>query len=362
MDKHRAHANLARRWWLSISHTSGCGSRRPRFYTIGRRDGFTIVEMLVVIAIIAILMGLLLPSIGSVQKRSRKLNEINQIRQVGMAWQMYANQNNDAALPGYLSPTQSPMNVIERWRVRYEYPMPPNPSASSDPTIPHDVAAPWTWRLAEFIDYNAEILWGYRRDAVNDVFSLVGAAEEVAITPAFGYNGYYVGGWWEVVNDPDPEVGSVPRFSFHDATADGRRVNVVARSVSSIARPAQLITFCSSTRHSEVATYPSTQDDIAGAHLVAPPTLGNNLRWYVPMPGGGGGGGDTVQFTGDANTVITVAPNTYAPIARHNNFAAVLLADGSTSTETMGALNDQRRWIDRVDDRNFTHTGTLFEE
>lgn len=49
------------------------------------RAGFTLVELLTVIAIIGVLMGLLFPVIGSVQENARKLQAKNDIGQVGVA-------------------------------------------------------------------------------------------------------------------------------------------------------------------------------------------------------------------------------------------------------------------------------------
>src|ERR1041384_6801317 len=73
--------------------------------TISRRtsvSAFTIVELLVVIAIIGVLVGLVVPAISGVQKRSKKTAELNNIKHLGHAWALYANNNNDACLPGYL--------------------------------------------------------------------------------------------------------------------------------------------------------------------------------------------------------------------------------------------------------------------
>lgn len=58
-------------------------------------SGFTLVEVLVVVAIIAILAGILIPAIGSVREKSRRITCANAHRQCGLALIAFAGDHND---------------------------------------------------------------------------------------------------------------------------------------------------------------------------------------------------------------------------------------------------------------------------
>lgn len=59
------------------------------------RHAFTLVELLVVVAIIAVLAGMLLPAIVHVQRLARSTACQSHLRQVGMAFLTYADDQND---------------------------------------------------------------------------------------------------------------------------------------------------------------------------------------------------------------------------------------------------------------------------
>jgi len=62
--------------------------------------GFTLIELLVVIAIIAILLAILMPALHRVREQGKRAVCLSHLRQLGLAWIMYADENNDVLVNG----------------------------------------------------------------------------------------------------------------------------------------------------------------------------------------------------------------------------------------------------------------------
>jgi prepilin-type N-terminal cleavage/methylation domain-containing protein/prepilin-type processing-associated H-X9-DG protein len=61
---------------------------------------FTLIELLVVISIIAVLMAILMPSLNRAREQGKRAVCLNSLRQLGMAWIMYADENDDRIING----------------------------------------------------------------------------------------------------------------------------------------------------------------------------------------------------------------------------------------------------------------------
>ncbi len=62
--------------------------------------GFTLVELMVVMAIISLLMSILLPALGKAREQARRTVCLANLRSVGQGLYVYANENNGALVPG----------------------------------------------------------------------------------------------------------------------------------------------------------------------------------------------------------------------------------------------------------------------
>ena len=81
--------------------------------------GFTLIELLVVIAIIAALVSIAYPVFNSVQERARAAQDMSNLRQIGLATQMYMNDNDGAIFDGNAGAWMSQLEpkYIPAWKV-----------------------------------------------------------------------------------------------------------------------------------------------------------------------------------------------------------------------------------------------------
>ena len=313
------------------------------------RDGFTIVEVLVVISVIAILLGIMLVGLQGASRTSKNLRSLNRGRQIFIAWTAYSNTYSDKLLPGYLTE-----GVQDKWRVTF-------PSPSQQGTLNAANTQTYPWRLMPYLDNAVDPMFGYRDDVdelkneyanENNALNHAAALEVMSATPEFGYNAYYLGGWWKM-------SGSRAHLIFGDTpvpTANGGETKgrLVATNLGSIRQPEKTLTFCTSTFR-EPGVYVKNERDPDGAAWVVPPRLCQNQIWdaysgvriqvsgdrfrppgalasAAPLPQGSAGEGFEV-FSSEA-----------IPIRRHGVTVPSVNADGSNLQLGIPDLLDFSRW------------------
>ena len=97
---------------------------KNKFCKSGRKANFTLVELLIVVAIIAILAGMLLPALNSARAMAHSTSCKNNLKTLGTSVQLYSSANDDTMLPPHQgSPSSGP-----RWTLLL---MGPNPKTNN---------------------------------------------------------------------------------------------------------------------------------------------------------------------------------------------------------------------------------------
>jgi prepilin-type N-terminal cleavage/methylation domain-containing protein len=262
------------------------------------RRAFTLVELLVVIAILALLSSLLLPALANGKRKARQVNELGSAKQLMIAWQLHADDNQDAVLPGYSSqvearddrgnPLSSPIRDRYPWRLA--------------PQLANHFRAIYVNESRRFLE-----------DAANrshDEF-----VYRASLYPSLGYNSVFLGGDEQKFN---PALASA---------AFG--TSWLATRVSQIRRPSELIAFASARSR------PAGTRDEFGYFVVHPPGIVSR-QW-------------------DADFSLQRPPEKFGYVhPRWNGRALVAMTDGHTEALKESELQDMRHWSDAADRPDWT--------
>jgi len=105
-----------------------CGGS-PRLFP----SGFTLVELLVVIAVIAILAALLLPVLGKAKQRSKRTVCLNNLRQMTLADTIYCNDNGQWPAPSDYIPSCISVPRLTQMAQTIGMTVPPGPASAWPP-------------------------------------------------------------------------------------------------------------------------------------------------------------------------------------------------------------------------------------
>lgn len=341
-----------------------------------RRAGFTLIEMLVVVGVIATLLGLLLAGLQAAGRTSRKTGQLNDLRQTYIAWAAYAGSYGDYLLPGKIDVTTQ-----GQWRVNYRY--------QTGGDIPAGSCVHYPFRLMAYLDWNFSSLYGYFPD-FDEWYPPTNAGEQgiqesterVAHHPAFGYNGFYMGGSWTT----DTTGNTSMQFAngewqmgrgASDTSGVAVRGKLVARTLGNITQPSLKVTFCSSI-HRSPGIYKLSSEFAAGSDMVVPHIFAETEIWapYIGLTGGvdptvsrGAARTLAARTLGTTRTLgassapmrMEVFQTASVPYNRFDSSIAVLHADGNTTNVSLPDLLDQSRWINCALDglgrpSTFSHT------
>ena len=272
-----------------------------------KRRGFTIVELLVVIAVISLLMGILLPALGLLRTQARHVTERNSARQATIAWTSYAFDNRGDLLPGYRSGL--PASTAEGESI-------------ADETV--GVAANrYPWRLAPYLAHNFDVLYVNEQNNVLDGMRNQSYADFLytsATFPSLGLNTTWVGG---------DEIDGC----FNPALVE-MLGQFYSKQLSRVRNPSRVMVFCSARGNS--GTGGVGGDITQGYFKVSSPNF-SARRWDAEY--------DPAESSSFGNLSARWGTDDEAVVSR---------IDGSVDSLDLVELQDMRNWADMATSPDWT--------
>jgi prepilin-type N-terminal cleavage/methylation domain-containing protein len=303
----------------------------------GRNRAFTLMELLVVVAIIALLVGIVIVSMRTVRASAARTESLGALRQMAMACTSYTEDSGGRLIPGYIDTSLfvPPTGEFNELVVRQ-----PSGFVLADAD-----KQSYVWRLAPYVDNAWQTFFADTTDAgamsrFNADFSaeIYGPSNPSAAfggiseRPSYGMNSIFVGG-------DSFHGGAIANAHPWQDTLD----KVAATRMSEVRNPSRLIVFGPAAQATANSTAPIYDDPGVGYCELRPPYLIKNAAadmWIAPQWGVGRSGlvYATPDLAGgvDSGLPIDRAGKDRMPLAH---------LDGSTVVEQFSTLSrDMRRW------------------
>lgn len=276
--------------------------------------GFTLIEMLVVIAIIAAVLAMMTPSLLGGRAAARHARTMSDLRQVMMGYRLYTEDHDRSVMLGYTPPTvdSQPVSVYDE-NTGQTYGMP--------------VADRYPWRLAPYVRDVWRVLHTHgqppalptKDDKPEDAMA---KAYSLSLSPTFGLNSVFVGG----------HHGQYQGFIRAGSTYTPNLGQHVVFNAGEVRQPSNLIVFA------EVQATGTEQVSEGSGLFFATPPVARGRNWSVK---------------GDDFANVNQGALVGLPKGRHINRTPVAMFDAHVEAMTPGQLNDMRLWANRAEEADY---------
>lgn len=291
---------------------SACDSRCTRVLRVEARCGFTLVEVLVVVAIIGVLLGILLPALSMARQCAVVTGELSAGRQFAMAHTMYSGDNRGWVLPGFAS-----AGMVSRGDVRAR-----NDRGQSLGSL-GIVAQRYPWRLMPFLGFDRDLLFR-DRGTMEEVFRGAPTDYPESEAPRFGLNIAFIGG-------SANHYALADSRALRDRATNAWGTNWYVARASDAARPSELIVFASAAQNLDQQVIGARFGQfVDGMYQVLPPKW-PGLNWAATRP--------------NESTRMNATGQVWFPFAGKT---VVTMLDGSAKTLTWDEARDMRRWAPKA--------------
>ncbi len=285
------------------------------------RNAFTLIELLISIAVIGILISILVPALGHARQATIFTGELSTARQFLVAHSMYSNDNKQLVMPGYAS-----QSMVTNFEIKARF----LDGTLLNGTQSWQDIARYPWRLLPYFEFDTAAMFR-DFDATTELFggdpaSLV---HQTAIAPRLGLNQVFVGGSADTdgtgfAHIDNPNNASVIRAAWGDQWYLKRSTQ--ARN------PTKLIVFAAAEQPDTL----NTQLTVDGYYKVLPPYF-RERRWAEEQPGPETRPSDVgfLSFT-------------------YVNKAAVSMLDGHAEGISWLEAQDMSRWAPLADTPDYT--------